>query len=134
MIKMRKRFNPRGLCYLILKMMKDEPAYGYGILERLRELSGGFLEPSYGTIYGALERFEDKGYIRRVEESHEDRKYFKITEKGRRRLEELEKVREEIRKKVRRGLLGIMNIYRNVHGEEEFEKLLEMIEKEFRSG
>lgn len=131
---MKERFHPKGLTYLLLKMMREKPTYGYEILKRIEDISGGFLEPSYGTVYGALERFQNKGYITRVEGPQEDRKYFELTEEGEKRLGELEGKKGEMQKKLRRGALGFLNVYKHIHGEKEAEKLVNMIEKEFHSG
>ncbi len=132
--RMMKRKHPKGMAgFLMLNMMEDRPMYGYEILEELKEISGGYWDPSYGTVYGALQRFEDKGWIKRVETAHEDRKYFGLTEAGREHLDQIRKDREERLKKVRDMALGFLNVYRNMCGEEELQKLLDEIEREFDS-
>ena len=124
--------RPKGLVlYLVLELMEEKPRYGYEILGELEELSGNHWEPSYGTVYGALERMEEEGYIERTEREHEDRKYFEITEKGRERLEKEKKDKREAKGKFREMALGFLNIYRHIYGKEETDKLKEVISEEF---
>lgn len=112
--------------------MKGKPRYGYELLEELEDISGKHWEPSYGTVYGALEGLEEKGYICRTKSKHEDRKYFKLTEEGKKRLEKERKRKKERRDRFREMALGFFNIYRHLYGKEETKKLKEDIEKEFR--
>ena len=127
-----KKKHPRYLVsYLILTLMSEGPRYGYDLLDQLKEISGGFWEPSYGTVYGALERFEKDGLIERVEGEHKNRKYFELTEKGRERLRALEKEEEEIREKLRDIAEGFLHIYDHLYGMKETRDLMEKIEKDF---
>lgn len=130
---MRER-KPKGLAkFLILEMMSEKPRYGYGILGELKEISGGYWEPSYGTVYGTLETLEEEGYIQRSEEDHEERKYFTLTEDGREYLEELRAKDQKLKDKFRKMMLGIFNVYKHICGGEETGALLEDIQEEFRS-
>lgn len=53
--------RPQGfVALMILESMEDGPTYGYEILQRAKEISAGHRDPSYGTIYGALERMEKR--------------------------------------------------------------------------
>lgn len=125
--------RPKGLVpYLIMELMEEKPRYGYGILGKLEEIAGGHWEPSYGTVYGALERMEEEGYISRVESDHEDRKYFELTEKGKERLEKERKNEKESQEKFREAALGFLHIYSYIYGEEETRKLKDDIAEEFR--
>jgi DNA-binding PadR family transcriptional regulator len=85
---MRKSGPPKGLIsYLVLELLEEKPRYGYEILKEIRDLSGGHWEPSYGSVYPILYKFEEKGYTERVErEDQPDRKYFALTDAGRERL------------------------------------------------
>lgn len=87
---MRKAGPPKGLlAYLVLELLEEKPRYGYEILKEIGELSGGHWEPSYGTIYPILYKFEEEGLANRIEREDEpDRKYFELTEAGYQRLEE----------------------------------------------
>jgi len=87
---MRKSGPPKGLVsYLVLELLDEKPRYGYEILKEIKELSGGHWEPSYGSVYPILYKFEDNGWAQRIEREDEpDRKYFELTEDGRAELEE----------------------------------------------
>lgn len=115
---------------MILRLMKEKPRYGYEIMEKFEEISGGHWDPSYGTIYGALERLEDKGLISRTESEHEDRKYFEITEDGEEQLEAEKDKTEKHEQKSRKMSLGAINVYRHIHGEEKARDLIKKIQKE----
>lgn len=124
--------RPKGLVlYLIMELMEEKPRYGYEILGKLEEIAGDHWDPSYGTVYGALERMEEEGYISRVESDHEDRKYFELTEKGEEKLEEERKNKEESQDKFREMALGFFHIYRYIYGEDETKKLKDDIAEEF---
>ncbi|MFB6070846.1 MAG: PadR family transcriptional regulator [Halanaeroarchaeum sp.] len=92
---MRKSGPPKGLVsYLVLELLAEEPRYGYEILQEIADLSGGHWEPSYGSVYPILHRFDEEGWAERVERADEpDRKYFDLTDEGR---EHLEEKREEV--------------------------------------
>jgi DNA-binding PadR family transcriptional regulator len=81
---MRKSGPPRGLIsYLVLELLEEKPRYGYEILKEIEEISGGHWEPSYGSVYPILYKFEDEGWARRIEREDEpDRKYFELTDAG----------------------------------------------------
>lgn len=129
---MKKRHSKEFLTYLILEKMEERPTYGYELLERLREISGGFFEPSYGTVYGALERLEEDGLIARTEKEHEDRKYFELTDEGREELQKRKGEEEEIRKELRKVALGFLNVYKNTFGDEKAKELLKEVEDELK--
>lgn len=87
---MRKAGPPKGLlAYLVLELLDEKPRYGYELLKEIKRLSGGHWEPSYGTVYPILYKFEEKGLTDRIEREDEpDRKYFELTDHGRQKLEE----------------------------------------------
>ncbi|WP_138004934.1 PadR family transcriptional regulator [Halalkalirubrum salinum] len=91
---MRKSGPPKGLIsYIVLELLEERPRYGYELLKEITEISGGHWEPSYGSVYPILYKFEDNGWAERIERADEpDRKYFALTDAGRK---ELEKKREE---------------------------------------
>ena len=125
---------PRGLItYLILRMMAEEPTYGYEMVKRLEEKSQGHWNAKYGAVYGALERMGRTGYICRVRSEHEDRKYYALTPRGE---EKLQRMQEDIRQrgdKSRDMILGFLNVYREIYGNEKFRELLNSIAGEFPS-
>ena len=92
---MRKSGPPKGLIsYLVLELLDERPRYGYELLGEITDISGGHWEPSYGSVYPILYKFEEEGVAERVERADEpDRKYFALTDAGR---EELAEKRREI--------------------------------------
>jgi DNA-binding PadR family transcriptional regulator len=110
---MRKSGPPKGLiAYLVLELLEEKPRYGYEILKEIRELSGGHWEPSYGSVYPILYKFEEKGWAERIEREDEpDRKYFELTGDGE---AELRDRREETAEKARDFvdvILGFYHVY-----------------------
>jgi DNA-binding PadR family transcriptional regulator len=75
------------LAFHILIALGSGPAHGYAIGKDVEEQSGGRLDPSTGTLYQALYRLKEGGLIASMESperSDERRKYFQLTERGRR--------------------------------------------------
>lgn len=76
---------------LVLAILAEGDSYGYAILQRVRELSGGHLEWTDGMLYPVLHRLERLGYVKarwEVAESGRRRKYYRITPQGRSQLAE----------------------------------------------
>jgi DNA-binding PadR family transcriptional regulator len=74
---------------LVLGILGRGESYGYAILARVRELSGGRIEWKEGMLYPVLHRMEENGWIRgemRDSESGRRRRYYSITSAGRRCL------------------------------------------------
>ena len=69
--------------YILLALMR--PGHGYGMMQRIRELSGGRLVMGPGTLYGALARMCREGLIVLAEEEGR-RKTYAITDAGREAL------------------------------------------------
>ena len=92
---MRKSGPPKGVVsYLVLELLDEKPRYGYEILKEINDVSGGHWEPSYGSVYPILYKFEENGWTERIEREDEpDRKYFELTDEGR---EELAEKRREV--------------------------------------
>jgi PadR family transcriptional regulator len=77
---------------LLLRMLDDKPTYGYELVRRLGERSGGRFRIKEGTLYPVLYRLEDAGLI--VPEWDQPargvaRKYYRLTNTGRDRVREL---------------------------------------------
>jgi PadR family transcriptional regulator PadR len=74
---------------LILAVLSRHPAHGYGILQRLRETSGGVLDVPEGSLYPALYRLERAGLVESAwsRESARPRRVYRITPAGRAALE-----------------------------------------------
>jgi DNA-binding PadR family transcriptional regulator len=78
------------LAFHILIALGSGPAHGYAIGKDVEEQSGGRLDPSTGALYQALHRLEEEGMIQSAEpprRSDERRKYFELTDQGRRAAE-----------------------------------------------
>ena len=76
---------------IVLAILAEEDSYGYAILKRVREASGGSLEWTDGMLYPVLHRLERLGYVKarwKVAESGRRRKYYGITAQGRAQLAE----------------------------------------------
>ena len=120
---MRKSGPPKGLIsYLALELLDERPRYGYELLGEITEISGGHWEPSYGSVYPILYKFEEEGVAERVERADEpDRKYFALTDAGR---EELAEKRREIgceAKDFGDVVLGFYHLYAALATDDRFE-------------
>ena len=76
---------------LVLAILAEEDSYGYAILQRVRELSGGSLQWTDGMLYPVLHRLGRLGYVEsrwEVADSGRRRKYYRITSQGRAQLDE----------------------------------------------
>ena len=76
---------------LVLAILSEGDSYGYGIIQRVRELSGGSMEWTDGMLYPVLHRLERFGYLKSregVAESGRRRKYYRLTAQGRTQLAE----------------------------------------------
>ena len=79
---------------IVLAILAEEDSYGYAIIKRVQELSGGHMEWTDGMLYPVLHRLERLGYIKarwEVAESGRRRKYYGITAPGRGQLVEARK-------------------------------------------
>jgi transcriptional regulator len=75
---------------LVLAILAADESYGYAIIKRVRELSGGHLEWTDGMLYPVLHRLERNGLVAAKWGSSENgrrRKYYRITKDGRAQLE-----------------------------------------------
>ena len=75
---------------LILKAVSLGPLHGYGVLLRIEQISGGRLEIQQGSLYPALYRLEDQGWIASEwgeSENKRKAKYYQLTADGKKRLQ-----------------------------------------------
>lgn len=82
---------PGTLDMLILKAVSLKPLHGYGVLLRIRQISGEALDIPQGSLYPALYRLEHQGLITAewgLSENGRRAKYYTVTAPGRRRLRE----------------------------------------------
>src|SRR5215475_3404586 len=74
---------------LILKALSLGPLHGYGIIQRLRQLSGEMLSVEQGSLYPALYRIEQRGWVSSkwgVNETGRRAKFYTLTRAGRKQL------------------------------------------------
>ena len=80
---------PGTLDLLILKAVSLRPLHGYGVLQRIQQISGNALEIPQGSLYPALYRLEHQELIAAewgASENNRRAKYYTLTAAGRRRL------------------------------------------------
>jgi PadR family transcriptional regulator PadR len=76
---------------LVLKTLSVGPMHGYRIAQKIQQLSDEVLRIEEGSLYPALYRMEQKGLIESewgVSESNRQAKFYKLTRKGRREMDE----------------------------------------------
>ncbi|HKE57429.1 MAG TPA: PadR family transcriptional regulator [Pyrinomonadaceae bacterium] len=75
---------------LILKTLAHESMHGYGIVQRIHDTTGDLLKVEDGSLYPALYRMEERGWVSSewgTSENNRRAKYYKLTRKGRKQLE-----------------------------------------------
>jgi PadR family transcriptional regulator PadR len=75
---------------LILKAVSLGPLHGYGIIQRIRQMSGEMLEVEQGSLYPALYRMEQRGWISSkwdLNETGRKAKFYTLTKAGTSQLE-----------------------------------------------
>ncbi len=76
---------------LILKTLSPQPMHGWAIAQRLEQVTAEALQIGQGSLYPALQRLEEKGWVEsdwRVTEQNRRAKYYELTGAGRRALGE----------------------------------------------
>jgi DNA-binding PadR family transcriptional regulator len=71
--------------YFVLTALRAGPLHGHAISKEIKELSRGRVQPSVGTLYGILERLNERGVItvdREETVNGRNRRYFRITPEG----------------------------------------------------
>jgi len=74
---------------IILGILRQGKSYGYMIITKIKELSGGKIEWSDGMLYPVLHRLEKEGMIKSewvLSDDTRPRKYYELTEKGKQEL------------------------------------------------
>ena len=79
------------LALMVLKTLEMMgPLHGYGVARRIEQTSGQLLNINYGTLYPALLKLEQEGYIEAewgVSDNNRKAKYYRLTRAGRKRVE-----------------------------------------------
>jgi PadR family transcriptional regulator PadR len=74
---------------LILKTLALEPLHGYGIGQRIEQISGGVFYVNPGSLFPAFRRLERAGWVKpiwKTTENNRRAKYYALTERGRKQL------------------------------------------------
>lgn len=75
---------------LILKTLALEPMHGFGISQRIQQVSNEILQVQQGSLYPALARLEQRGWIAAewgTSENNRKAKFYSLTRQGKKRLE-----------------------------------------------
>ena len=82
---------PQGtLDMLILQIISLEPSHGYGIARRLEQISRAVVQVNQGSLYPALHRLEQKGWLKaewKSSETGREAKVYSLTRSGQKQLE-----------------------------------------------
>jgi transcriptional regulator len=101
---------PQGtLDLLILRIIAREPLHGWGIMQRLRQLTDQVFQVTPGSLFPALQRLEESGWAEGswdTSENNRRAKYYAITKAGRRQLAREERHWKAITVAVARVLEG----------------------------
>lgn len=76
---------------LVLKTLQLEPMHGWGIAQRIQQVSESVLQVNQGSLYPALHRLEEQGWIEAswaISENNRQAKYYALTRLGRKQLTE----------------------------------------------
>jgi PadR family transcriptional regulator, regulatory protein PadR len=91
-LKTSKSDLPQGtLDLLILRIVSLEPGHGYGIAQRIQQISQDVLQVQQGSLYPALHRLENRGLLAaewRASETGRDAKFYRLTPAGRKQLKD----------------------------------------------
>ena len=75
---------------LVLRTLQREPMHGWGIAQRIQLLSRDVLQVNQGSLYPALHRLEERGWVAAewgTSENNRRARFYRLTTKGRRQLE-----------------------------------------------
>jgi PadR family transcriptional regulator, regulatory protein PadR len=75
---------------LVLKIVALAPAHGYGIAQRIQQISRDALQVQQGSLYPALHRLQKRGWLKgdwRESETGREAKFYSLTRLGRKQLE-----------------------------------------------
>src|SRR5580693_1178030 len=92
---------------LVLKTLEKGPMHGYGIASRIERISEELLRVEEGSLYPALHRIEQTGWIRaewKASETGRQAKFYHLTREGARQLE----AEEERWRKLTRGVAKVL--------------------------
>lgn len=106
--KYERQMKKGVLDMLVLKLLDEEPRYGYQLIQEMRERSQETFLLKEGTLYPVLYRLEDEELViskwSEAEGKQVPRKYYEITDKGKKALVEI----REVWKRIAGGITQIM--------------------------
>lgn len=76
---------------LILKTLELEPMHGWGVTQRIQQVSESVLQVNQGSLYPALHRLEERGWIKASwgsSENNRQARFYELTARGRKQLAE----------------------------------------------
>ncbi len=76
---------------LVLKTLELQPMHGWGISQRIQQISQDVLQVNQGSLYPALHRLEEQGWIKAswaASENNRQAKYYELTRLGRKQLDD----------------------------------------------
>ena len=71
-------FERGDLKFVILRLLSDNPMHGYEVMKALEKESGGYYNPSPGSVYPTLQMLEDEGYLESAEK--DGKKVYSVTD------------------------------------------------------
>ena len=90
MTQEKSEFLKGTLDMLILKVVALGPIHGYAIAQRMQQISRDFFQLQQGSLYPALHRLEDRGWLKaewKATDTGREAKFYALTSKGRKHLE-----------------------------------------------
>ena len=90
MVQEKAEFLKGTLDMLILKVVAAGPIHGYAISQRIQQISKDFFQLPQGSLYPALHRLEERGWLEaewRDTHTGREAKFYKLTRNGRKQLE-----------------------------------------------
>jgi len=131
-------FDAGDIKLAVLKLLDEQPSYGYQLIKRMEERLAGGYTPSAGVVYPTLTMLEEEG-LASVATSENNKKVYSVTDEGRQylaqhadRLEELFERLDEAGAHFRRGrspelMKAFMNLRGAVATPEQIQKIAEAI-------
>lgn len=98
-----------GAQMMLLSLIKEQDRYGFEIIQELKQRSDDTFDMKEGSLYPILHRLENNGFLKSYEKkglAGKPRKYYSLTTKGLKQLEEDKKTWEAFSDSVRRVVSG----------------------------
>lgn len=98
---------------LVLSVLENENMYGYEMIKKIKTKSENLFEFQEGTLYPILHKLEEKGFISSYwdEVSGKERKYYSITDEGKKQLKSQKEEWKEFSTRVNQVIGGVLFEY-----------------------